>query len=199
MPNQQNKTIVLVVTVVLALFAGSPAIQRFVVAPQPSGLTEFSVLGSYQNATYPFNVTAGQNYSLYLNINNHLGSCAYYLVEVKFRNETQPAPDSFTQSPSALPSLGNISVCLANNQALELPVTVSLYYRLDLNNTAQLNMQNITVNGFSLNLSPTTIAWDPQKAGYYGNLFFELWLFNDTTNAFQYNQRYVSLWLNMTT
>ena len=42
------------------------------------------------------------------------------------------------------------------------------------------------------------IAWDPQRMGYYGNVFFELWIFNDTANAFQYNQRYVSLWLNMT-
>ncbi len=198
MPIQQYKTTILVVTVVLALFTASPAIQRFVVAPQMAGLTELSVLGSYHNPTYPFNVTAGQNYPLYLKINNHLKSVAYYQVEVKFRNETQSAPNSFTQTASALPSLCALSVCVANNQAVELPITVSFYYTPHLNITGQVDMQNIVVNGFSLNLSPTTIAWDPQKAGYYGNLVFELWLFNSTANAFQYNQRYVSLWLNMT-
>ena len=132
MPIQQYKTTILVVTIVLALFAASPAIQRLVVAPQTAGLTELSVLGSYQNATYPFNVTSGQNYPLYLKIDNHLGSCAYYLIEVKFRNETQSAPNSFTQTPSALPSLGNLSVCVANNQTIELPITVSFYYTPDL-------------------------------------------------------------------
>ena len=57
MPIQQYKTTILVVTIVLALFAASPAIQRLVVAPQTAGLTELSILGFYQNATYPFNVT----------------------------------------------------------------------------------------------------------------------------------------------
>jgi uncharacterized membrane protein len=198
MPSKQNKSIILVITVVLAVFTASPVIQRFVVAPQTAGLTELSVLGVYHNATYPFNVTADQNYPLYLEINNHLGSIAYYQVEVKFRNATQSAPDAFNQVPSALPSLGNISICAANIQSVELPITISLSYQIDLNNTAQLDMQSIIVNGFKLNLTPTTITWDPQRAGFYGNLVFELWLFNESTGVFQYNQRFVSLWLNMT-
>ena len=196
---QQYKTLLLVVTVVLALFVASPAIQQLVVVPQTTYLTELSIFGSYHNATYPYNITVGQNYPLYLNVDNHLGSCAYYLIEVKFRNQTQSAPDSFNHTSSNMASLGNISFIVANNEALQLPIDISFKYKLDGNNKDQLDMQNIIVNGFSLSVSPTTIAWDPQGIGYYGNLFFELWIFNDTTNAFQYNQRYVSLWLNMTT
>ena len=196
---QQYKTLLLVVTVVLALFVASPAIQQLVAVPQTTYLTELSLFGSYHNATYPYNITVGQNYPLYLNVDNHLGSCAYYLIEVKFRNQTQSAPDSFNRTRSNMASLGNISFIVANNEALQLPIDISFKYKLDGNNKDQLDMQNIIVNGFSLSVSPTTIAWDPQRFGYYGNLFFELWIFNDTTNAFQYNQRYVSLWLNMTT
>ena len=196
---QQYKTLLLVVTVVLALFVASPAIQQLVAVPQTTYLTELSLFGSYHNATYPYNITVGQNYPLYLNVDNHLGSCAYYLIEVKFRNQTQSAPDSFNRTRSNMASLGNISFIVANNEALQLPIDISFKYKLDGNNKDQLDMQNIIVNGFSLSVSPTTIAWDPQRIGYCGNLFFELWIFNDTTNAFQYNQRYVSLWLNMTT
>jgi len=197
---QQYKTLLLVVTVVLALFVASPAIQQLVAVPQTTYFTELSIFGAYHNATYPYNITVGQSYPLYINVDHHLGSCAYYLIEVKFRNQTQSAPDSFNYTSSDMPSLGNISFCVANNQALELPIDISFQYKLDLNNTDQLDMQNIIVNGFSLSVSPTTtIAWDSQRIGYYGNLFFELWIFNDTANAFQYNQRYVSLWLNMTT
>jgi len=112
---------------------------------------------------------------------------------VKFRNQTQSAPDSFNHTSSDLSSLGKISFIVANNEAMQLPIDISFQYKLDGNNKDQLDMQNIIVNGFSLSVSPTTIAWDPQRIGYYGNLFFELWIFNDTTNAFQYNQRYVSL------
>jgi uncharacterized membrane protein len=196
---QQYKTLLLVVTVVLALFVASPAIQQLVAVPQTTYLTELSLFGSYHNATYPYNVTVGQNYPLYLNVENRLGYCAYYLIEVKFRNQTQSAPDSFNHTSSDLSSLGKISFIVANNEAMQLPIDISFQYKLDGNNKDQLDMQNIIVNGFSLSVSPTTIAWDPQRIGYYGNLFFELWIFNDTTNAFQYNQRYVSLWLNMTT
>ena len=117
---QQYKTLLLVVTVVLALFVASPAIQQLVAVPQTTHLTELSIFGAYHNATYPYNVEAGQSYPLYLNVDNHLGSCAYYQIEVKFRNQTQSAPYSFNDTNSNLPSLGNISFCVANNQALAI-------------------------------------------------------------------------------
>lgn len=198
MVTQKYKTLILVATMVLALFTASPAIQRLAIAPQTTHLTELSILGAYHNATYPFNVTAGQNYPLYIDVDNHLGFFAYYQIEVKFRNQTQSAPNSFNQTSSNLPSLGNIPFCVANNQALELPFNVSFYFLPDQNNGDRLDMQNVILNVFSLSLSSTTIAWDSQRNGFYGNLFFELWIFNDTANAFQYDQRYVSLWLNMT-
>lgn len=196
---QQYKTLLLVVMVVLALFVASPAIQQLVVVPQTTYLTELSIFGSDHNATYPYNITVGQNYPLYINVENHLGSCAYYQLEVKFRNQTQSAPDTFNRTSSDLSSLGNISLMVANNEALQLPIDISFQYQLDGSNINQVDMQAVSVNGFSLSVSPTTIAWDPQKTAYLGNLFFELWVFNDAANAFQYNQRYVSLWLNMTT
>ncbi len=195
---RQYRTLLLVATVVLALFVASPAIQQLAAAPAPTPLTELSIFGAYHNATYPYNVEAAQNYSLYLNVNNHIGSVAYYQIEVKFRNETQSAPDSFNGTSSNLPSLVDIPFCVANNQSLQLPISFSLQYQLDQNNPNQVDMQNIIVNGFPLSLSQTTVAFDPQNNGFFGNVFFELWIFNDTANAFQYNQRFVSLWLNMT-
>lgn len=198
MATQQYKSLILVVTAVLALFAASPAIQQISVNPNTDPLTELSILGIYHNATYPFNVSLGQSYQLYLNIDNHLGSCAYYQIEIKFRNQTQPGAGSFNDTSSTLAPIGEFSVCAANNQNLELPVNVSFTYQLDPYNATQLDMQQITVNGFPLSLNSTTLTWDPQRLGFFGNLFFELWVFNDTTSAFQYDQRYVSLWFNMT-
>src|SRR5208283_518734 len=154
---QQYKTLFLVVTLVLALFIASPAIQQLAVAPQTMSLTELSLFGPYQNTTYPYNATIGQNYPLYINVANHLGTTAYYLIEVKFRNQTQSAPDSFNHTSSDLQSLGNIAFCVANNQALQLPVNVSFQYQLDSYVENQLDMQNIIVNGFPLSVSSTTI------------------------------------------
>src|SRR5208283_20134 len=135
---QQYKTLLLVVTVVLALFVASPALKQLVAVPQTTPLTELSIFGAYDNATYPYNVVVGQNYSLYLNVDNHLGSLAYYQIEVKFRNETQSAPDSFNDTASNLPSLGDISFSVANNQTLQLSINISFQYQLDRNNPDQL-------------------------------------------------------------
>ena len=196
---QQYRALLLIITAVSALFIASPALQQLVFFPQTDFFTELSLFGSYNNATYPSNVTAGDNYRLYLNVDNHLGSCSYYVIEMKFRNQTQSAPDSFNHTSSDLPSLGNITFFVADKKSLQLPIDISFQYTIDRNITNQLDMQNITLNGAALNTKSTTIAWNSEKKGFYGNLFFELWIYNDTTNALQYHQRYVSLWLKMNT
>jgi hypothetical protein len=193
---QKYKVLFFVVIAVSALFAASPALQLLVVAPQTDPLTELSLLGPYHNATYPFNIAKNETYRLYINVVNHLGSSAYYLLQIKFRNQTQSAPDSFNKTNSNQQSLGNVSFFVANNGTLELPIDVSFQYTADAR-SGRLDMQTITVNGAALSTNSTSIVWDSQKAGFFGNLFFELWIYNDTVNAFQYHERYVSLWLKL--
>jgi hypothetical protein len=194
---QQYKALLLIITAVSALFIASPALQKLVFFPQTDFFTELSLFGPYNNATYPSNVTVGNNYRLYLNVDNHLGSSAYYVIETKFGNQTQFTPNSFNHTKSDLPSLGSITFFVADKKSLQLPVDVSFQYKIDANNPRQLDMQSITLNGATINANPTTIAWNSEKRGFYGNLFFELWIYNATVNALQYHERYVSLWLKM--
>jgi hypothetical protein len=116
---------------------------------------------------------------------------------MKFRNQTQSAPDSFKHTNSDLPSMGSLSFFVADKGTLELPIDLSFQYNLLPYTTNRVNVRSISLNGEVLNVNSTTIAWNPEKKGFYGNLFFELWIYNGTTNAFQYHQRYVSLWLKM--
>ncbi|HSV48790.1 MAG TPA: DUF1616 domain-containing protein [Candidatus Acidoferrales bacterium] len=194
---QQYKVFILVVTAALALLIASPSIQQLLVYPQTDSLTEFYLFGSNHNAAYPSNVTADQNNRMYLEVANHLGSCAYYQVEIKFRNQTQSGPNSFNHTHSDLPSLATLTVLVAENATEEIPLDISFQY--NLRNATRMRMENITVNGYSLDASSTTIAYDTNKYGFYGNLIFELWIYNSTTNSFQYHERYLSLWLEMTT
>ena len=190
---QQYKTFVLLVMVVLSFFAASPVLQKFVLDSQTTHLTEFSILGQYHNTTYPVNVASEAEQSLFLGVTNHMGSCVYYQIEVKFRNESQSAPDSFNKTNSALMPTGVIPLFLADNQTAELPITISFQYKTS---TAAVTMQKIIINGFPMTANLPTLTWDNKNSGYLGNLFFELWTYNQTANAFQYDQRYVSLWLN---
>jgi len=197
---QQYKNLIFVATTAVALLMASPSIQQVLIYPQPEELTEFYLLDENRNAIYPSNVTTDETYRMYLQIANHLGSCAYYQVQIKFSNQTGLGPNSFNHTSSPLPPLGTLTVLVSDGCIEEIPLDVSFQYNVSKpvarSEPSRLNVQNIIVNGFSLPVN-LSIAWDTLKASYIGNLIFELWIYNDTDRAFQYHERYLSLWLNM--
>jgi uncharacterized membrane protein len=191
-----------VVTLILALLAASPALQRLLVYPRTEFFTELWLLGpSHKAEGYPFNITRDQNYSVYLGLGNQLGYCAYYLVEVKFRNATQSAPTSFgpieNRTPSTMPSLYNITALVSDKSTWEVPVTFSFDYGVNLSST-QVKFHNMTLNSEVLNLEGEVTAWNATKKVFFGDLVFETWLYNTTLSRFQFHGRSVDLKLNMT-
>lgn len=202
---QQYKALFLVVTGVLALLVASPALQRILVYPQTEFFTEMWLLGPEHMAEgYPYNISRGQTYDLFLGLANRLGQCAYYVVEVKFRNATQSAPDSFNRTASSLQPLYSFNVFVADKESFELPLSFSFDYvnaTFEVENEAisQVNFNNIVFNGASLNLKGCSTVWDEEASRFFGNLIFELWIYNGATSAFQYHERFVDLKFNMTT
>jgi len=183
---------------VFTLLAASPALSRLLVYPRTEFFTELWILDSNHRADdYPFNITRNHNYGVFLGIGNHLGYCAYYLVEVKFRNQTQSAPNSFNRIPSTLPALFNTTAFVADEGVWEMPLTCSFDY--EYNETLlQVEFYSLTLNNVTLDLRNYTVAWNSTNNVSFGNLFFELWIYDKTTGNFHYHERFVSLWLNMT-
>jgi hypothetical protein len=188
-----------VVLAIAALLVASPALSRVLVFPRTEFFTELYILGPNDTAEdYPYNVSSGQSYNVYLGIGNQLGYCAYYVVEVKFRNETQSAPTSFgTLAPSSLPSLFNITAFVADQETSEMPLTFSFSYGFN-QTLLEVDFNSLTLNDVAVNLQGASSAWNATENRFYGDLVFELWLFNSATSVFQYNDRYVDLKLNMT-
>jgi hypothetical protein len=189
------------IVAIVMLLVASPALSRLLVYPQTEFFTEMGLLGPNHTAEdYPFNITSGQPYRVYLNLTNHLGYSAYYLVEVKFRNSTESAPYNFgplsNRTPSSLPSLYNITAFVANGDSWEVPLTFSFNHTSVASSIVQ--MRSLTLNNVYLSMSGPSIAWSPTTSMFTGFLFFELWIYNSTTSVFQYHQRDVSLVLNMT-
>ena len=188
------------VTGVLTLLVASPALSRILVYPRTEFFTELWILDANHRAEdYPFNIIRNQNYSIYLGIANRLGYCAYYMVQVKFRNQTQPSPTSFgpieDRVPSSLPSIYNFTVFVADEDVWETLLTFSFDYQ---ESNSRIRVYTLTLNGSSLHLNDEIILWNSTRRGYYGFLFFELWLYNLDENKFEYHGRFVGLWLNMT-
>jgi len=191
-----------VVVGTIAFLVASPTLGRVLVYPRTEFFTELWLLDADHKAeNYPFNITRNQNYSIYLGIGNRLGYCAYYVVEVKFRNQTQDAPTSFgpieNRSPSGLSSLFNVTAFVADEQVWELPLTFSFDYVWN-ESLSRVDFLGLRLNGVWLNMTGYTVSWDSERSEFRGFLFFELWLYNTSANIFQYHGRFVSLRLNMT-
>lgn len=193
--NLQNyRAIFMTVTGILALLVASPALSRLLVLPRTEFFTELSILGpSHTAENYPYNISRNHHYSIFLEIGDHLGYCAYYLVEVKFRNLTQSAANI---NPSSLKSLYNITAFVADEGALELPITFSFDYGYNAT-FRRIDLYNLALNDVVLDMRGYTVAWDSVGRGFFGNLLFGLWLYNTSSQSFQFHNRSVWNWLNM--
>jgi len=191
-----------VVVAVVALLVASPVLSRVLVWPRTEFFSELWLLGPNHKAEgYPYNVSRGQNYTVFLGIGNQLGYCAYYVVEVKFRNETESAPASFgpveNRSPSSMPSLFNISAFVADEQDWELPMSFSFDYEVSLDRS-QVKFKSLMLNDEVFSLESHVSAWNATRSLFFGNLVFELWIYDVQVTALSYHGRFVDLKFNMT-
>jgi hypothetical protein len=177
------------------LFA-SPSISLLVKLPAGQEFSEVYILGS--NHTFdnlPFNIEADVNYSVYLGVVNHLGSSCYYTALVKMANESGSLPDATAGTPSSLPALFEFNTFLSDGGTWETPLTFQVNGLSFTEGVSQLS--GVTVNGVEFPVNQTS-TWDSVNSGYYYYLFVELWIFNSTMGSSQYDNRFVSLVLNMT-
>lgn len=196
---EEHQVVLMAATGFLVLLVASPALSKLLVLPRTEFFTELWLLGSNHKAeAYPFNITAGENYQVYLGIGNRLGRTAYYKIAVKLRNQTQSAPDSLNRTWSTLPPLYEIRAIIRDEAAWETPLVFSLDYEYN-EPRSRVDVYSLSLNDANLEIENCTIIWDAKNSGFFSNLVFELWIYNAATNGFQYHERFVSLWLNMTT
>jgi len=192
MSSQRNIALIVIICVVGVLLVVSPFLQQLTIAPQNEPFSEMALFSSNHRTNYPSNATSGETYDLIIEVTNQLGYDADYTIEVKFRNTTQPGPDSFNHTSSSLPALESFRVSANNNQTVEVPLEVSFQF----SPTGYVDL--LTLNNKPYPLS-TQLEYDIERNNYYGNLFFELWVYNQTTSRLEYHERYLSLWLKMNT
>jgi len=190
------RTLFVVTGLILILIAASPALSLISLPRSGERFSELWLLGPEHKAeNYPSNVQVNEQYSIYVGVGNHLGELAYYAVYVKFRNQTQQLPDFKMSEPSPLPPLYEFRFFLSDGKVWEAPLTFAVENVLLQQNLSLI--QNISINGMVFPVNCTSI-WDSDRNGFYYQMFFELWLYTMTIRDFQYHNRFVDLWLNMT-
>jgi hypothetical protein len=173
-----------------------PSAMVFVRWPAGERFSELYVLGPEHKAEgYPYNVKENESYLVYLDVVNDLGSSAYYVVYVKFRNQTEPLPNATASVPSSLSPLYEYSVFLQDGQSWEQPLAFSFSQVSAAQNRTVVG--SLSVNGVTISVNRPE-AWDDENKGFFYELFMELWVYNVASDAFQFHNRFVGLWVNMT-
>jgi len=167
----------------------------------PGGSERFSelwLLGPGHKAEdYPFNVRVNEMCSVYVGVGNHLGSPAYYRIFVKFRNQTEPLPVASNATPSPLPELYEFDFFVRDSEVWETLLNFRIVDVIGYDNYMIVN--RLLVNEMVFQLSPPSLAmWNRERSGFYYQLFFELWLYNMTSQSFGFHNRFVGIWLNAT-
>lgn len=190
------KLVYVVSCVLLGLIIVAPTLAMVITLPSGERFSELWLLGQNQMAEdYPFNVKAGEAYTIYLELSNHMGGSEYYLVYMKFRNQTESIPDSMNGTSSTLEPLSEYRVFLSDNNVWEKKLSFSFEGITFDGNMCKVS--TLILNSSILSVDKI-VAWDPTNSGFYYQLFFELWLYNATLSGFQYHNRFAGIWLNMT-
>ncbi len=170
-------------SLVLILIAAAPAVSLIVSFPDGSELfSEFWLLGpGHMAEDYPFNVRVNETYRVFVGVGNHLGGSAYYLVYVKFRNQTQPLPNATASEPSPLAPLYEFRFFVEDGKTWESPLTF-VFQNVSLQGESVF-VGSVSINGVIFSIDSFSM-WDSENSGFYFQLFFELWLYDTDIAGF---------------
>lgn len=191
----EYQTLFMVASLAFILIAATPTLFMVISIPKTNEpFSELWALGpNHTIEDLPYNITIGEQKLLFIGVGNHLGFSAYYMVYVKFRNQTQPLPDPKNSTPSALPPLYEFHFFLPDGGKWETPVNFTVLDATTRGNS--LVVEHISINNITFKVEYATRR---NLASSY-QIFFELWLYNVASEEFQYHNRFASIWLRLTT
>ena len=180
---------------VLGLIILSPTFAAVIPFPSGEQFSELWILGPNRMLEgYPFNVSVGEAYKVYLGVGNQMGDLNYYRVYVKFRNESESSPNSTAGLPSPLAPVFEYNLFLRDNATWEKELSFSFDGVSFEGNVCRVS--KVLVGGNAVDVNKVAV-WNETSSSFYCQVFFELWIYNATVSGFQFHNRWVGLWLNM--
>jgi len=190
------KLVFVAVGLIGVLLIATPALGDVIRLPGGEQFSELYLLGpDNMAANYPFNIVAGQNYSVYVGVGSQLGSSAYYVLYVKFGNQTDQMPNATLGTPSSLQPLYEYRFSIQNGVNLGSFLNFSVSSSSISGNNSRINI--LQVNGIEFKVDKPAM-WNPSSATFTYRFLFELWTYNMQTDSVEFNNRYVNLQLNLT-
>jgi hypothetical protein len=190
------KLIFVAIGLIGVLLIASPTIAGVIPPLGSEQFSELYLLGPNKMAeNYPYNTAVGKDYSVYVNVGNHLGSTAYYALYVKLGNQTDQLPNATRGTPSPLQPLFEYRFSIPDSKNWTRLLIFSVPNATIQASNSQINI--LKINGIPFYVEKSAM-WDSNSTTFTYRLFFELWLYNKQTESVEFNNRYVSLRLNLT-
>jgi len=194
---EDYRTIFVTSSLILIMIATVPALSLIVSFPGgEKSFSELWILGPTNMAeNYPLNVRANESFNVFVGMSNHMRVSSYYLIYAKFRNQTEPLPNVTASKPSPLTPFYEFRAFVSDGETWEAPFTFIISKVSNNNNSMFIDCLSVNDMVFVVNSSA---RWDSKLKGFYFQLVFELWLYNVSLQRFQFHDRYVGIWLNVT-
>jgi len=193
---EDYRTVFVVSGLVLCLVASAPSLSLVLSFPGGERFSELWILGpNHMAEDYPFNVVADESYLVYVGVGNHMGSSAYYMLYVKFRNQNEVLPNATAGTPSPVLPLYEYHVFVEDGETWETPLSFSFSGVSFFENRSLV--ESFTVNDRVFDVDKLAL-WDGENNGFYYQVFVELWIYRAELGGFEFHNRFVGLWLNMT-
>jgi hypothetical protein len=196
------KLVFVVVGLIGVLLIATPALSGAIPSlPSEARFSELYLLGPNNTAeNYPYGIAVGQNYSVYVGVGNQLGSSAYYVLYVKFGNETDLVNNATIgsarlETPDSLPPLYEYRFSVQDGMNWESLLNFSVSNASISGTNSQIN--TLQINGVAFNVDKPAM-WDSNSTTFTYRLLFELWIYNNKSNSIEYNNRFVDLRLKLT-
>jgi len=183
-----------IVTLLGSLIFAWPVIETYMPSIPGDKYTELFLLGpTHEAENYPNEIHAGEQYRLYLNVVNHRAALSYYKLQIKIRSIIEPPPNPIEGIESNLAAITELPIILSPEGKWEEAITLTFPEIRQVNDTILIPNANIGSNIFYLN---KTLSGE-NETGIGLGLFFELWLLDEATSEFHFDNRFVELWLNV--
>lgn len=194
----EYKISIIVIGLIGVLIIASPALEAilsFAPIPRSEQFSELYLLGPERVAeNYPYTISVGKNYSIYVGVGNQLGTSAYYLLSIKLGSHVDFLTNSSSEKSFPFESLYEFRFILEDEQYWESYVTFSVLDSLFTDN--QSLIKQLTINGVPFNVNDYAF-WDSDRNGYLYQLIFELWFFDSSEGTMVFHNRYVNLQLSL--
>jgi len=187
----------IVIVLVVALVGASFVFGDFEFFPEASEqFSEFWLLDADRmTENYPFNVSSGESYTVFVNVANQMGSSQQYRVYAKFRDSNQSALERDTGLPSSSSPLYEFEFSVEDEEVWQSAVNFG-FQDVSVEDDV-LTVGDVIINGGVHSVDAST-SWDSRRNGFYFELFFELWRYDADLRSFRFDDRSVGIWLNMT-